>query len=116
MTTNISATNFTNPYTMTMANDYFGSQVFGANPFGAQPQYSFEGAPNDVASALVQQYAYSTGGTAPTMQDYAMATQIADMYSNPNMAMISPYTSFTQSDIFAQQAMPFMFNNGQAFA
>lgn len=116
MTTNISAANVTNPYTMSMANDYFGAQVFGTNPFGTQPQYNFGGNPNDIASALVQQYAYSNGATAPTMQDYAMATQIADMYSNPNMAMISPYTSFTQSDIFAQQAMPFMFNNGQAFA
>lgn len=97
-----------------MANDYFGSQIFGSNPFGYQQnQPRFTTASNDFASLLVQQHAGAANvQTAPTMQDYVYATQIANMFANQT-AMLSPYTSFTQNDIFAQQAMPFMFNNGQ---
>lgn len=104
----------TNMYGTTMANDYFGTQVFGSNPFGfQQPQVAFTTAPNDLASMLIQQHANSSNASsAPTMQDYVSATQIANMFSNQN-ATLAPYTSFTQNDIFAQQSFPMMFNNGQ---
>ncbi|DAA96524.1 TPA: hypothetical protein CPT80_04275 [Candidatus Gastranaerophilales bacterium HUM_9] len=100
-----------------MANDVFGSQVFGSNPFGYQQQPTFTTAPNDLASALVQQaVGGSATNSAPTIQDYYQATQVANMFMNPNSMSMSPYTSYTQNDIFAQQAMPLMFNNGQAIA
>lgn len=100
-----------------MANDVFGAQIFGNNPFDYQQSPVFTSAPNDLASALVQQAVAgnSTSG-APTMQDYYQASQVANMFMNPSNMSMSPYTSYTQNDIFAQQAMPMMFNNGQAFA
>jgi len=128
MTTNVSSnvgvnTNVTatmNPYSFMntpMANDVFGSQIFGSNPFNYQQQPTFTTPPNDLASALVQQAVGANGTSgAPTMQDYYQATQVANMFMNPSNMTMSPYTSFTQNDIFAQQAMPMMFNNGQAIA
>lgn len=97
-----------------MANDFWGSQIFGTNPFGYQQnQPMFTSEPNDLASLLVQQHAGASNvQTAPTMQDYMYATQVANMFANQT-AMLSPYTSFTQNDIFAQQTFPMMFNNGQ---
>lgn len=119
MTVNLSSGSYSNMYanafSTPMANDYFGSQVFGTNPFGYQQQSApiFESAPNNIASALVQEYANSQyTSSIPTLQDYAQATQIANMFAGQN-AMMTPYTSFTQNDIFAQQTMPYLFNNGQ---
>lgn len=111
---NSTANMYTTSFVPQMANDYFGSQVFGSNPFGYQQNRpNFTSAPNDLASSLVQQYAGANNAqAAPTMQDYVYATQVANMFANQT-ATLSPYTSFTQNDIFAQQAMPFMFNNGQ---
>ena len=114
-TTSTNANMYTNSFVPQMSNDFFGSQIFGSNPFGFQQnQPAFTSGPNDLASLLVQQATASNNvSTAPTMQDYVYATQVANMFSNQT-AMLSPYTSFTQNDIFAQQAFPMMFNNGQA--
>ena len=119
-TTNVNSTVSMNPYSFMntpMANDVFGSQIFGNNPFGYQQQPKFTTPPNDLASALVQQaVGANVANSAPTMQDYYQASQVANMFMNPSSMSMSPYTSFTQNDIFAQQAMPLMFNNGQAIA
>ena len=125
MATNVSTTNTTttnsmtyNPYGLSgMSNDFFGSQIFGNTPsiFGGANNPRFTKAPNDLASQLVQEHAGAMGNMgygAPTMQDFYTATQIANMFSN-NPAVLSPYTSFTQNDIFAQQ---YMFGNGQFVA
>ena len=119
-TTNVNSTVSMNPYSFMntpMANDVFGSQIFGNNPFGYQQQPKFTTPPNDLASALVQQaVGANVANSAPTMQDYYQASQVANMFMNPSSMSMSPYTSFTQNDIFAQQTMPMMFNNGQAIA
>ena len=122
MTTNVSNANVAtnnsmacNPYGLSgMANDYFGSQIFGNTPsvFGGINATRFSTAPNDLASQLVQEHAGAMGYGMPTMQDFYTATQIANMFSN-DPALLSPYTSFTQNDIFAQQ---YMLGNGQFFA
>lgn len=119
-TTNVNSTVSMNPYSFMntpMANDVFGSQIFGNNPFGYKQQPKFTTPPNDLASALVQQaVGANVVNSAPTMQDYYQASQVANMFMNPSNMSMSPYTSFTQNDIFAQQTMPMMFNNGQAIA
>lgn len=119
-TTNVNSTVSMNPYSFMntpMANDVFGSQIFGNNPFSYQQQPKFTTPPNDLASALVQQaVGANVANSAPTMQDYYQASQVANMFMNPSNMSMSPYTSFTQNDIFAQQTMPWMFNNGQAIA
>lgn len=113
-----SANMYTNAFSTPMANDYFGSQIFGSNPFGFQQQNQvcFTQAPNDLASFIIQQHASTNNASsALTMQDYVYATQVANMFAGQNAAM-TPYTSFTQNDILAQQAMPLLFNNGQYIA
>ena len=117
-----------NPYAIqtsgTMATDFFGSQAFGGNFTGMgqqTPMYNFE-PPENIGSALVQQcYAQNNpsfmGGTGgATAQDYYMATQIANQFAN-NQPLISPYDSFFQSDMFAQQLVPQnnQYNNGMNY-
>lgn len=98
-----------------MANDYFGSQVFGNNSMNVQSSGPvFTKAPNDLASYLIQQHAAANNVTVqsqPTWQNYAMATQIADMYTS-NIPPLFSGTSFMQNDIFAQQAMPNLYYCG----
>lgn len=104
-----------------MATDYFGSQIFGANPFcQGVTRPIFEGEPDDFASLLVQKYAYeayeANPQKAPTMQDYVKATQIADMFSNNYSASAPQYTNFYKNDIFAQNSIPNLYNNRQVIA
>lgn len=85
------------------------------------------GQPDNIASALLQSYISAKSGstnsssaassvitssqsqTMPTIQDYYYATQIANQFGNQT-PLISPYSSYTQTDYFAQQAIP-VFNN-----
>lgn len=100
-------------YGPSMSNDYFGSQVFGNNTMNFQGNSAtFSTQPNDLASALVQQYAGATNSTGQlTAQSYAMANQIANMYTS-NIPSLFSNTSFVQNDIFAQQAMPNLYYCG----
>jgi D-alanyl-D-alanine carboxypeptidase len=93
-------------YSTSAANDYFGSQIFGQNGSVFQSnQTTFTQAPNDLASSLIQQHAAanSTGYSGVTAQDYIKAQQIANMFSNSTSSYISPYTSYSNNDYFAQQ-------------
>ena len=47
----------------------------------------------------------SSTATAPSMQDYMMADQVAKMFSN-NVPLMNPYNSFFQKDVFASQMVP----------
>jgi len=151
-------TNTTNPYdinslysTSSMANDYFGSQVFGNGigstgitaaactqgnvntTAGAAAQTTgttiqdIYGQPDNIASALLQSYMASTdpnyaqtntaatttattaaantstAAAAPTMQDYIIATQVANQFANA-APLTSTSTAYTSNDYFAQQA------------
>ena len=106
--------NMNNSYSMqtSMANDFFGAQAFGGG-FQVNPaqQVSFLGQGNgSLASNILQEYCLSQGGCGmtsaglrtPTMQDYYMASQVANMFAN-NTPLLSSTTSFTNTDLFAQQ-------------
>lgn len=158
---------YTAMFAPSMANDYFGSQVFGtgsvyntqasapvSTPAAAQstpvaaPEVEipniFESAPENYASALLQAHAIDTNPAlqqllereiyqqnavetaqtapvqqqvssqastvpaqttaAPTMQDYYIATQIANQFAN-STPLVSPYDSYFQRDFFAQQSI-----------
>ena len=106
--TNAVTSQAVNPYgaNPSMANDLFGSQYFGTvfNSASNSPSFMSK-APRNSASALLHAYANANGGTnigAPTMQDYYLATQIANQFAN-NQYLISPYSSFFQNDAFAQK-------------
>ena len=151
--------NLSNPYDLSslygtsMANDYFGSQIFGkggvynntvntttsstvpnAQDTAALNVQDIYGQPDNVASALLQSYITAleaqntsaaqpqitaqpqtaaqtqvTGNiqnntTVPTMQDYIIGTQIANLYAN-DIPLISQNTPYMQNDYFAQQAL-----------
>lgn len=129
MVTNVQAYNYAGTqgsqqfpnFAPAMANDFFGSQIFGGVGYNQQqPTYT---PPTNAASAILQQYMYETNAsqgvnnTPPTMEDYAMATQIANMYSGANTPSLFQNNHFMQNDIFAQQVFPpFTMNNGQAIA
>lgn len=78
---------------------------------------NLDAASGSVASAILQQYcqaqnsalspayanpAQNAGNRMLTLQDYATATQIANMFS-ANAPLINPNTNFFQKDMFAQQ-------------
>ena len=97
--------------TNTMSTDFFGSQVFGNgifNPASTSPSFMKE-TPKNSASALLHNYYQTNGGANPTgaatMQDYYIASQIANQFAN-NSYLISPYSSFFQNDFLAQQLIP----------
>ncbi len=129
MVTNVQAYNYAGTqasqqfpnFAPAMSNDFFGSQIFGGAGYNQQqPTYA---PPTNAASAILQQHMYETNATQgvnnnpPTMEDYAMATQIANMYSGANTPSLFTNSYFMQNDIFAQQVFPpFTMNNGQAIA
>ena len=110
-----------------MANDFFGSQAFGVqfpnvkSNTPVKENVKIEGS-GTLESAIFQQYLANQNGSAnveqqvqpaqplrtPTVQDYYMATQIANMFAS-DVPLISNSTSFTQNDFFAQRQ--FLQNN-----
>ena len=103
-----------------MANDFFGTQIFGNNVYN-KPQQQTYTAPTNTASLILQNHinanstAQTESNTPPTMEDYALATQIANMYSGANTPALLQNNHFISNDIFAQQVYPpFSMNNGQA--
>ena len=112
----------------TMSNDFFGQQVFnGNNTYSVQQQPIFE-EPTNIASAILQEHIAKTGPVMTqttqytnnrplTMNDYAAATQIANMFSNTNTPALFTNSYFMQNDYLAQQIFPpFSMNNWQAIA
>lgn len=101
------ASNQNNPYAgmfqASMANDFFGSQVFGTNPVNYNRPINSN--PTNAASAILAQYQMSTGGGSSNyMDDYILATTVANQMSGgANNVLLSTYTNFSQNDIFANQ-------------
>ncbi|MCR5266343.1 MAG: hypothetical protein K6E29_07095 [Cyanobacteria bacterium RUI128] len=98
------AANQNNPYAnmgTSMANDFFGAQLFGTNPAGYNQPINPN--PTNAASAILAQYQATAGG-GNYMDDYALAMTVANQMSQgANNVLMSPYTSFTENDIFAGQ-------------
>lgn len=123
---------YQNPYMTssqtTMGNDYFGSQVFGGNynqsvqnSVQEQPQQQAIAGSGTLASNIFQEFLAAqngsskqlqttpfppqtapTTGRTPTVQDYYMASQVANMFAG-NTPLIYKNTNFTDTDFFAQQ-------------
>ncbi|GEM_PF-4406111 len=98
-----------NPYMFmntqsSMANDVFGGKYFNGSPASlVAPNFMKQPARNKAQSIFQQYYASMTGAnTAPTMQDYMAATQIASMFSANNQIPVTQ-TSFMQNDVFAKK-------------
>ena len=89
-----------------MAGDFLGRQIFG--PGGMLPQSvpaQTNTQPTNTASAILQQYRTATGATSGNnyMQNYMQAVNIANQMSQYGNTLYSPYTGFTQGDIFASR-------------
>ena len=106
-----------------MATDFFGSQAFGngivtpqVTPQAvSQPQAAPAGN-GTLASAIFQEYLASQNGVqtqapqvstavptrTPTIEDYYIASQIANKFAN-DIPLMSATTGFTNNDFLAQQ-------------
>ena len=100
-TSTVANSPYNSMYSCPMANDFFGSRHFGQNSSNYQNNQQVTITPRNEATALLAQYQTAQSGNY--MNSYAAGTMIANQFSGSCGDFFSPYTSFTEGDIFASQ-------------